>query len=72
MGRAVEAEDGLLDDVRSTGLERELGVELREAGTLRNVTSGASVNVGHTLFIDSFSSLVDLYPVVCEWIKWIE
>jgi hypothetical protein len=43
MGRAVEADDGVLDDVRSTGFEREFGAELEEAGTLRNVTSGASV-----------------------------
>lgn len=43
MGRAVEADDGVLDDVRSTGFEREFGAELEEAGTLRNITSGASV-----------------------------
>jgi hypothetical protein len=40
MGRAVETEDGVVDDVRSMGLERELGVA--DAGTLRKVTSGAS------------------------------
>lgn len=43
MGRAVEAGAGLLDDVRSIGFDRELGAMLEEAGTFRNVTSGASV-----------------------------
>jgi len=58
MGRALEAEDGVLDDVRSTGFEREFGVGLEEAGTLRNATSGASeIFARATSVIDSFLSL---------------
>jgi hypothetical protein len=39
-----------VDEVRSTGFEREVGVGLAEAGTLRKVTSGASVT-GHILLV---------------------
>ena len=37
----MEGEDGAVEEVRSMGFARELGAE--EVGTLRNVTSGASV-----------------------------
>jgi hypothetical protein len=50
IGRA-EARDGVgVDEVRSTGFEREVGAELAEAGTLRKITSGASVT-GNILLV---------------------
>jgi hypothetical protein len=42
IGRAVDAEDGLVDEVRSIGFERDVGAKMEEAGTLTKVTSGAS------------------------------
>lgn len=42
IGRAVDAEDGLVDEVRSIGFARDVGAKMEEAGTLTNVTSGAS------------------------------
>jgi hypothetical protein len=38
----VDAEDGLVDEVRSIGFERDVGAKMEEAGTLTKVTSGAS------------------------------
>ena len=42
IGRAVDTEDGLVDEVRSIGFERDVGAKMEEAGTLTKVTSGAS------------------------------
>jgi hypothetical protein len=42
IGRAVDAEDGLVDEVRSIGFARDVGAKMEEAGTLTKVTSGAS------------------------------
>jgi len=42
IGRAVDAENGLVDEVRSIGFARDVGVKMEEAGTLTKVTSGAS------------------------------
>jgi hypothetical protein len=42
IGRAVDAEDGLVDEVRSIGFARDAGAKMEEAGTLTKVTSGAS------------------------------
>jgi len=38
----VDAEDGLVDEVRSIGFARDVGAKVEEAGTLTKVTSGAS------------------------------
>ena len=42
IGRAVDDEDWLVDEVRSIGFERDVGAKMEEADTLTKVTSGAS------------------------------
>jgi hypothetical protein len=42
IGRAADAEEGLVDEVRSIGFARDVGAKMEEAGALTKVTSGAS------------------------------
>ena len=66
IGRAVDAEDGLVDEVRSIGFARDVGAKMEEAGTLTKVTSGASAREHRGLAM----ALLELRLFIARWVLW--